>query len=410
MTSSHPPSDIPKPAGCTDEAVKATPPSGEAATVACDLKPLPIEKTVVPNFHLQASSNIYGDAARPRQVLSDPARFRPSLDWTIWGWQSASIRSIRIQAATPHDQTKSRWTVREYICIVSGLCLIWQVTSSARTDSLVLAILCGLGLFQLSLIYAYLFFWLFTAAPGDTPAPAYRVLVYLVGFLPQRVADFAVHAIDLGAAGLTAPGPLWLGQILEGLVEGEPDDKVPDAAAKVLVPGECATSNLRLAPLLYPSAVGHPPAKDENGVSGVAVSAECISKFDELKLGKKLKYIIYKLNDKQTEIVVEQDSSEEDAPDSSEAQYENFVTKLPETDCRWAIYDFGFQMGGEGMRNKICFISWAPDDARVKAKMIYASSKDALRRSLNGVAIEIQGSDFSEVSYETVLEKCLKGR
>jgi len=32
--------------------------------------------------------------------------------------------------------------------------------------------------------------------------------------------------------------------------------------------------------------------------------------------------------------------------------------------------------------------------------MVYASSKDALRRSLNGIATEIQGTDFSEVAYQ----------
>jgi DNA-binding GntR family transcriptional regulator len=32
--------------------------------------------------------------------------------------------------------------------------------------------------------------------------------------------------------------------------------------------------------------------------------------------------------------------------------------------------------------------------------MLYAASKDALRRALVGVAVEIQGTDFSEVAYE----------
>jgi cofilin len=41
--------------------------------------------------------------------------------------------------------------------------------------------------------------------------------------------------------------------------------------------------------------------------------------------------------------------------------------------------------------------------------MVYSSSKDALRRALNGIHAEIQGTDFSEVSYETVLEKVSKG-
>lgn len=32
--------------------------------------------------------------------------------------------------------------------------------------------------------------------------------------------------------------------------------------------------------------------------------------------------------------------------------------------------------------------------------MLYASSKDALRRSLVGLAVEVQGTDLDEISYE----------
>ncbi|KAG1440366.1 hypothetical protein G6F56_011953 [Rhizopus delemar] len=62
----------------------------------------------------------------------------------------------------------------------------------------------------------------------------------------------------------------------------------------------------------------------------------------------------------------------------------------------------------EGQRNKIVFYSWIPDTSKVRHKMLYASSKDALRRKLVGVAIEIQGTDSSEVHYDTVLEKALR--
>jgi hypothetical protein len=43
----------------------------------------------------------------------------------------------------------------------------------------------------------------------------------------------------------------------------------------------------------------------------------------------------------------------------------------------------------------------SPDDAKVKQKMLFASSKEALKRSLVGVAAEIQGTDFSEVAYDS---------
>ncbi|KAJ6621790.1 Cofilin/tropomyosin-type actin-binding protein-domain-containing protein [Mycena sp. CBHHK59/15] len=69
----------------------------------------------------------------------------------------------------------------------------------------------------------------------------------------------------------------------------------------------------------------------------------------------------------------------------------------------------GIEKEDGGKRNKICFYSWAPDDAKIKHKMVFASSKDALRRSLVGIATEIQGTDFSEVAYEVVLDKASRG-
>ncbi|KAF9918098.1 cofilin [Lobosporangium transversale] len=129
--------------------------------------------------------------------------------------------------------------------------------------------------------------------------------------------------------------------------------------------------------------------------SGVRPNAECLSAFQELKIGKKYKYIIYKLTG--DEITV--------ADKAETATYDQFLEQLPQNDCLWAVYDFDYKTSEGGDRSKIIFFSWSPDNASVKPKMLYASSKDALRRSLNGIATEIQGTDYSEVAYETVLEK-----
>jgi len=42
--------------------------------------------------------------------------------------------------------------------------------------------------------------------------------------------------------------------------------------------------------------------------------------------------------------------------------------------------------------------------------MVYASSKESIKRSFNGIGAEIQGTDYAEVSYDSVLEKVSKGR
>lgn len=131
--------------------------------------------------------------------------------------------------------------------------------------------------------------------------------------------------------------------------------------------------------------------------SGVSVADESLTAFNELKLGKKYKYIIYTLNEDKTKIIVKETSLDGD--------YDNFLEKLPENDCLYAVYDFEYEISAtEGKRSKMIFIAWSPDTAPIRAKMVYASSKDALRRALNGISTDIQGTDLSEVSYESILE------
>ncbi|KAG0275144.1 cofilin [Linnemannia exigua] len=131
--------------------------------------------------------------------------------------------------------------------------------------------------------------------------------------------------------------------------------------------------------------------------SGVKVHQKCIDTFLELKLQKTHKYIIYKITDDLNSVEV--------VKTSNEADYDTFLSELPSEDCRWAVYDFAFKTADGGDRNKIVFFSWSPDSAKIKPKMLYASSKEGLRKVLNGLAAEIQGTDYDEVSYDTVLER-----
>ncbi|KAF9579117.1 cofilin, partial [Lunasporangiospora selenospora] len=133
--------------------------------------------------------------------------------------------------------------------------------------------------------------------------------------------------------------------------------------------------------------------------SGVQVSPNCITAFNDLKLGKKHYYIIYKISDDQTEIVVEKAVEK-----SSNQTFDFFTSELKSDECRWAVLDFDYETT-EGPRNKICFITWAPESAKIRSKMIYASSKDSIRKSLPGIGAEIQATDFDEVSHEAILEK-----
>ncbi|KAI9202759.1 uncharacterized protein BJ171DRAFT_166760 [Polychytrium aggregatum] len=131
--------------------------------------------------------------------------------------------------------------------------------------------------------------------------------------------------------------------------------------------------------------------------SGVGVQDAAIEAYQDLKIRKKYRYVVYRLTDNATEITVERKVEQ--------ANYEDFVNSLPPNECRYVVYDFQYETSGEGTRNKILFYVWSPDSAKIKPKMLYASSKDALRKKLDGIYTEIQCTDLSEVSYEAVFDK-----
>lgn len=83
--------------------------------------------------------------------------------------------------------------------------------------------------------------------------------------------------------------------------------------------------------------------------SGVTVNESCLEAFQELKLRKKYKFIIFKLSDDNKEIVIE------DAVEKSD--YQTFIDTLQERPPRYAVYDFEYEKG-EGERHKIVFYSW----------------------------------------------------
>ncbi|OMJ13171.1 Cofilin [Smittium culicis] len=140
-----------------------------------------------------------------------------------------------------------------------------------------------------------------------------------------------------------------------------------------------------------------PPPPHPFTSSGISVADECISTFHDLKLKKAHKFAIFKINDSRTQIILDKVSSSED--------YQDFVNELPTDDCRFAIYDFSYEVEGAGTRHKLCFYSWSPDTAKIRPKMLYASSKDAIRKRLDGINNEIQCTDLDEVSHKSVLEK-----
>ncbi|KAG8483236.1 hypothetical protein CXB51_022188 [Gossypium anomalum] len=182
-----------------------------------------------------------------------------------------------------------------------------------------------------------------------------------------------------------------------------------------------------------------------NASSGMGVAEHSKSTYLELQRKKVFRYVIFKIDEKKKEVIVEKTGG----PTES---YDDFAASLPESDCRYAVYDFDFVTSENCQKSKIFFIAWSvssfnckvqklkffecenhgisfsflsstrwsfsahhlgftlffcrsPSVSRIRSKMLYATSKDRFRRELDGIHYEIQATDPTEMDLEVIRER-----
>lgn len=73
--------------------------------------------------------------------------------------------------------------------------------------------------------------------------------------------------------------------------------------------------------------------------------------FSELQRKKMYRYVIFKVDEKKREVVVDKIGNPAES-------YEDFTAALPDNDCRYAVYDFDFVTSDNCQKSKIFFIAW----------------------------------------------------
>ncbi|XP_018009767.1 cofilin/actin-depolymerizing factor homolog [Hyalella azteca] len=138
--------------------------------------------------------------------------------------------------------------------------------------------------------------------------------------------------------------------------------------------------------------------------SGVQVADEVVEEYKFIKKGKKYRYIVFHIKDEKKICI---DSSGD--RDACYQDYLDHLASLGPDECRYGLYDFEFEHACEGAadtkRSKLILMIWCPDTAKIKKKMLYSSSFDALKHSLEGIGKYIQATDMSEAAPECILEK-----
>lgn len=129
---------------------------------------------------------------------------------------------------------------------------------------------------------------------------------------------------------------------------------------------------------------------------------------------KDLRYSIFKIENKKV-IEVEKRSTvlggkeeEEENPGKREDTLDDFVKALPDDEPRFALMDYHFDSEDGRPQEKMTFVFWSPDEgAKVKDKMLYASSKDAIKKKFTGISKEVQATSVEDLDVVEVNKKML---
>lgn len=102
-----------------------------------------------------------------------------------------------------------------------------------------------------------------------------------------------------------------------------------------------------------------------------------------------------------------------------DASYSDFLAVLQEyaNECRYCVFDFPVNLpvegGSEGTAmtvDRLILMTWCPEGSKIKQKMLYSSSYDALKKALVGVYKYVQACDYEEASQQTIEDAFRKGK
>ncbi len=137
-------------------------------------------------------------------------------------------------------------------------------------------------------------------------------------------------------------------------------------------------------------------------MSGVKVSDGVADKFNQIKMKKDLRYVIFRIENKK-EIVV-------DSEGGIEKTFEDFSEAIKGAGGpRYALVDIDYETEDGRPQNKLTFVYWCPDaTAKVMEKMLYAGSKAAIQKAFPGIMKVVEANSDDELHWDEVLQKMRK--
>ncbi|GAB4821375.1 hypothetical protein N2152v2_008421 [Parachlorella kessleri] len=218
-----------------------------------------------------------------------------------------------------------------------------------------------------------------TAAPAVQQQPQQQ---------PQQARPTPAPAVHRPPPPAAAPG-------------AEPPAQAVPAASGDAAPGlarsggSSGSGGTAPVPSNIPKMGGIKPKNGGTSMSGISITEDAVNLFYLMKAKSTYRWALWQIDESGSSVVIA-------AVGSKDASYGDFLTALPDSDCRYGVFDYRYTNNDGQAITKLVFLNWAPDAARVKSKMMYASTKDFFKSHLDGISAEFQASDLDEISEEEV--------
>ncbi|XP_053317142.1 destrin [Spea bombifrons] len=143
--------------------------------------------------------------------------------------------------------------------------------------------------------------------------------------------------------------------------------------------------------------------------SGVTIGDGVIETFDKMKLMKSEKKAVFFGFSCDEKYIVVEEGKEILSGDCNGDFFPRLKSMFSDTKCCYALLDIEY-VTGESKKRDLIFVLWAPEDAPIKEKMLFASSKPYLKQAFSGVNKQWEIHSQDDLTVDQLAQKLSSGK
>ncbi|XP_053565275.1 destrin [Bombina bombina] len=138
--------------------------------------------------------------------------------------------------------------------------------------------------------------------------------------------------------------------------------------------------------------------------SGVKVHDSVSQAFHSMKLKKSAKKAIFFCFSKDEKNIIVDEEKEILSSDCKDDFFQRLKALFLPKQCSYALLDIHY-VTGESTKEDLIFVMWAPEDASIKQRLLYASSKQSVKHVLTGVHKQWEVHSQDDLTIEQLAQK-----